>query len=155
MLFRSLRSPGQPLDAATRAFFEPRFGHDFSQVRVHADDRAVRSAHALDAAAYTVGRDIVFGAGGYGAGDRRTRGMLAHELAHVAQQGAGGGPVVQRAPASSGTSTPVEIEEEEKEMAAAQTPEETASIAAGSARDRKSTRLNSSHITRSRMPSSA
>ncbi len=57
-----LRSPGQPLDPATRGFMEPRFGHDFSQVRVHTDAKATESARALDALAYTVGQNIVFGA---------------------------------------------------------------------------------------------
>ncbi len=79
-----LRSPGQPLDAATRAFMEPRFGHDFSQVRVHTDAKAAESARAVNAMAYTVGRDIVFGDS-----VRRTsegQKTLAHELAHVAQQ---------------------------------------------------------------------
>lgn len=60
-----LRSPGQPLDAVTRAFMEPRFGHDFSQVRVHNDARASQSARAVNALAYTVNRDIVFGNGQY------------------------------------------------------------------------------------------
>ena len=82
-----LSSPGQPLDSATRAFFEPRFGHDFSQVRVHADGKAAESAQTVNALAYTVGRDVVFGAGQYppfAVGDRK---LLAHELAHVVQQG--------------------------------------------------------------------
>lgn len=78
-----LRSPGWPLDAATRAFFEPRFGHDFSQVRVHTDSRAAESARAMSALAYTVGRDIVFDVGpGTSAGNR----LLAHELTHAVQQ---------------------------------------------------------------------
>src|SRR5713226_466146 len=50
-----LRSPGQPLDRETRAFMEPRFGQDFSAVRVHTDANAVESAHAVNALAYTVG----------------------------------------------------------------------------------------------------
>jgi len=81
-----LRSPGQPLDAATRSFFEPRFGHDFSQVRVHTDARAAESARAVNALAYTVGRDVVFGAGEYSPKANAGRGLLAHELAHVIQQ---------------------------------------------------------------------
>jgi hypothetical protein len=60
-----LRSPGQPLDAAICTFMEPRFGYDFSQVRVHTDARAAESARAVNALAYTVGRDVVFGAGQY------------------------------------------------------------------------------------------
>lgn len=81
-----LRSPGQPLDRATRAFMEPRFGHDFSQVRVHTDARAAKSAQAVNALAYTVGRDVVFGAGQYVSGTNEGRRLLAHELTHVMQQ---------------------------------------------------------------------
>src|SRR2546425_13179281 len=81
-----LRSPGQPLDAGTRAFMEPRFGHDFSQVRVHTDSRAAESAQAVNALAYTVGRDVVFGEGEYEPGTSHGRRLLAHELTHVVQQ---------------------------------------------------------------------
>jgi hypothetical protein len=81
-----LRSPGQPLDAAGRAFFEPRFGHDFSKVRVHTDTRAAESARAVSALAYTVGRDVVFDAGLYAPECPEGRKLLAHELAHVVQQ---------------------------------------------------------------------
>jgi hypothetical protein len=80
-----LRSPGQPLDQDTRAFMEPRFGHDFSRVRVHSED--ANSAAALNARAYTLGSDIVFGAGEYAPQTRQGRSLLAHELAHVVQQG--------------------------------------------------------------------
>jgi len=92
----ALRSPGQALDTSTRSFMEPRFGHDFSQVRVHTDTMAAESARAVNAAAYTVGQDIVFGSGYYspGAGDGQR--LLAHELTHVVQQG-GAGMVLQRA----------------------------------------------------------
>lgn len=82
-----LRSSGQPLDAATRSFMEPRFGHDFGRVRVHADERAAESARAVDALAYTVGRDIVLDAGESARGAIPGRQLLAHELAHVVQQG--------------------------------------------------------------------
>jgi hypothetical protein len=82
-----LSSLGQPLDAGTRAFMEPRFGHDFSQVRVHTDDKAVKSAQAVNALAYTVGRDVVFGAAQYVPGTMEGRRLLAHELTHVVQQG--------------------------------------------------------------------
>jgi len=81
-----LSSPGQPLDAATRAFFEPRFGHDFSRVRVHADQRAAQSARAVNALAYTVGSDVSFGTGQYRVNTAEGRRLLAHELAHVVQQ---------------------------------------------------------------------
>ncbi len=81
-----LRSSGSPLDAATRAFMEPRFGQDFSQVRVHTGARASESAKAVDALAYTVGRDVVFKEGQYNPGNAGGRALLAHELAHVGQQ---------------------------------------------------------------------
>ena len=135
-----LRSPGQPLDASTRGFFEPRFGHnfsrisacssnrhvarrklivgqrrdqyeveadaiaarvafaptpmngpgyDFSDVRIHTDARAAESARAVNARAYTVGRNIVFGAGQFAPQTARGRQVLAHELTHVVQQQAG------------------------------------------------------------------
>lgn len=83
-----LRGAAQPLDANTRALMEPRFGQDFSQVRVHADDRATESARAVNALAYTVGRDVVFGAGQYTPATSGGQRLLAHELTHVAQQGA-------------------------------------------------------------------
>lgn len=81
-----LRSSGQPLDKGTRDFMEPRFGHDFSQVRVHYDGKAAASARAVQARAYTVGRDIVFGEGQYATGSDTGRSLLAHELTHVMQQ---------------------------------------------------------------------
>ena len=81
-----LHSSGQPLDPAMRAFMEPRFGHDFGQVRVHTDAWAAESARAVNALAYTVGRDIVFEAQRYAPRTRAGRELLAHELAHVVQQ---------------------------------------------------------------------
>ncbi len=81
-----LHSPGQPLDAETRAFFQPRFGHDFSDVRVHTDAKAVESAQAINALAYTLGQNVVFGAGQYSPESREGRRLLAHELTHVVQQ---------------------------------------------------------------------
>lgn len=82
-----LRSPGQPLDKETRAFFEPRFGHDFSRVRVHTGAKAAESARTVNALAYTLGRDVVFGTGQYAPGTGDGRSLLAHELTHVIQQG--------------------------------------------------------------------
>jgi hypothetical protein len=82
-----LQSSGQPLDSSTRAFFEPRFGRDFSQVRVHVDERAARSAQSIGALAYTVGPHIAFAAGRYAPGSDRGRRLLAHELVHTVQQG--------------------------------------------------------------------
>jgi hypothetical protein len=88
-----LRSPGHPLDTATRDFMEPRFGHDFSRVRMHTDARAAESARAVGALAYTVGQDVVFGAKEYAPASQHGRGLLAHELAHTIQQrNAAGGP---------------------------------------------------------------
>lgn len=81
-----LRSPGQPLEASTRTLMESRFGHDFSRVRVHADTQAAESARAVNAQAYTVGSQIVFGAGQYAPVMSEGRQLLAHELAHVVQQ---------------------------------------------------------------------
>jgi Domain of unknown function (DUF4157) len=81
-----LNSPGQPLDSATRAFMEPRFGQDFGRVRVHTGGRASESAEAVKALAYTVGHDIVFRADQYTPETATGRRLLAHELAHVVQQ---------------------------------------------------------------------
>ena len=82
-----LRSPGRPLDQPTRAFFEPRFGHDFSRVRVHSDTRAAESASAVNSLAFTLGNNIVFGEGQFSPQTDRGKHLLAHELTHVIQQG--------------------------------------------------------------------
>ena len=84
---KGLHGKGQPLPSSIRAFFEPRFERDFSQVRVHTDTRAATSAWALKARAYTIGRDIVFGAGHYAPGTTTGKKLLAHELTHTVQQG--------------------------------------------------------------------
>lgn len=81
-----LRSPGRPLDAATSGFFAPRFGHDFSRVRIHTDAQAAASAQRINARAYTAGRAIVFGPGQYQPTTHEGRRLLAHELTHVVQQ---------------------------------------------------------------------
>jgi Domain of unknown function (DUF4157) len=81
-----LRTSGEPLDPETRTFMESRFGHDFSQVRVHTDAKAVESAQAVHSVAYTVGQDIVFEAGQYAPKTNSGRQLLAHELTHVIQQ---------------------------------------------------------------------
>jgi hypothetical protein len=96
----TLRQGGRPLDPATRAFFEPRFGVDFSAVRIHTDIHAAESARAVNALAYTVGRDVVFNSGQYAPHRDSGRRLLAHELTHVVQQqgGADGTNVVQRSP---------------------------------------------------------
>ena len=89
-------SPGEPLDPATRAFMEPRFGQDFSSVRVHSGAAAEQSAREVNASAYTVGHDIVFAPGHYTPHTPAGRRLLAHELTHVMQQEAAGLPALQR-----------------------------------------------------------
>ncbi len=87
-----LRSTGQPLDPATRAFMEPRFGQDFGNVRVHAGAKAAELARSVRALAYTVGRHVAFRTDSYRPGTPAGRHLLAHELAHVVQQSRAGGP---------------------------------------------------------------
>lgn len=84
-----MQGGGAPLAAATRAFFEPRFGADFSHVRVHTGARADSTAKAISAKAFTVGADIVFAGGEYAPESREGQQLLAHELTHVVQQDAG------------------------------------------------------------------
>lgn len=84
-----VRSSGQPLDATTRAFFEPRLGHSFGHVRVHTGQRAADSALELGARAYTLGQHVVLGGGAPPVNTEAGRKLLAHELTHVAQQRAG------------------------------------------------------------------
>ena len=69
-----------------RSFFEPRFGYDFSRVGVHTDTQAAESARAVNARAFTVGGDVVFGAGQYAQGASEGRRLMVHELTHVVQQ---------------------------------------------------------------------
>ncbi len=90
VVHEALQSPGSPLDTETRGSMEQRFGHDFSQVRIHTDAKAAGSADAVNARAYTVGANIVFGAGQYSGSDQSSRHLLAHELTHVVQQQKGG-----------------------------------------------------------------
>jgi len=79
-----LKSSGQSLDHSTRAFMESRFGYDFAQVRIHTDQKAMQSAKAISARAYTLGNDVVFGEGQYSReGEKRK--LIAHELTHVIQ----------------------------------------------------------------------
>src|SRR6266508_239241 len=86
-----LQGGGAPLPASVRNFFEPRFGHDFSQVRIHTYGAAAESAREVNAMAYTMGRDIVFGQGHYAPDAPDGRRLLAHELTHTLQQSAAGG----------------------------------------------------------------
>ena len=78
---------GRPLPKAASDFFEPRFGYDFSQVRVHTDARANKVARALGVHAFTFGDNIVFGTNQYSPRSSKGRHLLAHELTHVVQQG--------------------------------------------------------------------
>jgi hypothetical protein len=88
---------GEPLPDAVRSYFGPRFGDDFSRVRVHTDPRAAKSARALGAQAYTLGHDVVFDQGQYAPETKEGQRLLAHELAHVVQQSSGGiSPMIQR-----------------------------------------------------------
>jgi hypothetical protein len=95
-------SGGQPLAGEVRAYFEPRFARDFSDVRIHTGAAAVDAARDLRARAFTVGRDVAFAAGEYQPHTPAGRHLLAHELTHVVQQGGGGptaaGEVAQASP---------------------------------------------------------
>jgi len=84
----AIRDGGSPLPESTRNFFEPRFEADFSDVRVHADVGAAALARQVNAKAFTLGRDLVFGAGQYAPGTEAGKHLLAHELTHVVQQSA-------------------------------------------------------------------
>jgi hypothetical protein len=83
----NMTAGGQSLSDSTRAYFEPRFGHDFSPVRIHSDQSAAESAESVKARAYTLGRNIVFGAGEFAPETSEGRRLLTHELVHVVQQG--------------------------------------------------------------------
>ncbi len=87
---QSLRGGGQPLSDSERTYFEPRFGQDFSHVRIHSDSSAAQMAKAMRAKAFTLGNDMVFGQGLYAPGTSNGRKLLAHELTHTVQQSAGG-----------------------------------------------------------------
>ena len=82
----ALANPGRALEPALRQDMEQRFGHDFSRVRVHADAAAEVSVRDVNAHAYTVGRDVVFGSGQYAPETAAGRHLIAHELTHVVQQ---------------------------------------------------------------------
>jgi hypothetical protein len=105
---RVLAGSGIPLEPALRQDMEQRFGHDFSKVRVHSDGAAERSAREVNAHAYAVGNDIVFGAGRFAPGTHQGQRLIAHELTHVVQQ-LGGPMAIQRAPAAGAPSTGVTI----------------------------------------------
>ncbi len=94
--FAALHGGGQPLPASERAFFEPRFGRDFANVRLHSGPVAGELAHSVHARAFTLGDSIVLGSGEYAAGTTSGRQLLAHELTHVVQQEAAGSDLVSR-----------------------------------------------------------
>jgi hypothetical protein len=84
---RQIQGRGEPLSTDLRAFFEPRFGVDFSSVRIHTDSAAADTAHRVQARAYTLGTDIAFAQGEFQKDSPESRKLLAHELTHVVQQG--------------------------------------------------------------------
>jgi len=96
----SLKGGGQPLDSTTRSFFEPRFGHDFSNVRVHTDSFSADTAKSINARAFTLGNHVVMGAGEYQPKSQAGQRLLGHELTHVVQQEKGSSPftvpIIQR-----------------------------------------------------------
>jgi len=83
---QSLEGGGRQMSSSSRAFFEPRFGVDFGHVRIHTDARAVEVAKSINARAFTIGRNIAFGAGEYSPDTERGKHVMAHELTHVLQQ---------------------------------------------------------------------
>jgi hypothetical protein len=115
-----LSSPGQPLDARTRAFMEPRFGADFGHVRIHSGELARQSAQEVNAQAYTVGKNIVFGSGRYSPETREGRHLLSHELTHVIQQDGHVVPTLQRQPAAPAAAPEQSVETPEAAGAAPQ-----------------------------------
>ncbi len=103
IVHQALRSPGKPLDGAVRTTMELQFGRDFSDVRVHTGSLATRSAESVNALAYTAGNNVVFAEGQYSPESSGGRKLLAHELAHVVQQG-GTTDLLLRQPAHPGES---------------------------------------------------
>jgi hypothetical protein len=99
----SLGSSGQHLPEASRTFFEPRFGYDFSNVRVHNDTVAAKSAQSINALAYTTGNNIVFNNGQFSPDSDSGKRLMAHELTHIVQQGGGATNVKRKAASTSCT----------------------------------------------------
>jgi hypothetical protein len=96
----NLGNSGQPLSKEERNFFEPRFGYDFSKVKIHNDAPAANSATSINAQAYTYGNNIVFNNGKYSPATNSGKRLLGHELTHVVQQGKGVSRKIQRSPGS-------------------------------------------------------
>jgi hypothetical protein len=82
----AIKGGGRPLAESERAYFEPRFGYDFSKVRVHTDAKAAESARAVNALTFTVGQNVIFGPGQFSSGSFTCKRLLEHELTHVMQQ---------------------------------------------------------------------
>jgi hypothetical protein len=97
----ALNTPGRPLPPAVLAFAEPRFDADFSHVRIHDDSLAATSARAVNALAYTAGRDIVFDSGQYSPETFDGRKLISHELTHVLQSAGPAAPAGRSNPSAS------------------------------------------------------
>ena len=110
----SLNGGGAPLDTSSRAFFEPRFGQDFSQVRIHTGANAAQMNESLNAKAFTLGNNIAFAPNQYSANTSTGRNLLGHELAHVVQQQSLNGGVVQGQWVQRNKSVPILIAGKEK-----------------------------------------
>ncbi len=108
-----LQQPGRPLDSPSRNYMESRFGQDFGQVRVHTDGQAAESAKALQARAYTIGRDIIFGANEFQPQTTAGKDLLAHELTHHLQQ-----------QSNHGEQTAMRVEVEDCDEAAGHSPDD-------------------------------
>jgi len=125
IVIAALLTPGNPLDPATRSFFESQFHHDFGQVRVHTGELASQSAEAINALAYTSGQDVVFANGEFAPTTRSGQRLLAHELTHVLQQNAAGSastagvfsPAVRPLPAVSGSASRIFRSPDDKKTA--------------------------------------
>ncbi|PPL00688.1 protein of unknown function [Parapedobacter indicus] len=107
----SLHGRGAVLSQSERDFFEPRFGYDFSNVRIHTGGDAAQSADRINALAYTAGTHIVFNTGQYRPGSENGKRLLAHELTHVVQQGGSMG-AIQRQTARRVAPNVVQVEHE-------------------------------------------
>jgi Domain of unknown function (DUF4157) len=128
----SIKTGGEPLRPASRNFFEQRFGHDFSSVRIHSDDRAARSAKGINALAYTTGQHIVFGAGDYSPDTHAGQKLLAHELTHVVQQASTSQPRLMRAPADPAEKAHYPTQQEQEQVKPIFNPQQTQAEESGS-----------------------
>src|SRR5262249_46579641 len=116
---RAQLGTGRALDSGARTRMESAFGHDFSGVRIHTDSRAASLSTDLNARAFTIGSDVAFGSGEYNPGTPVGDALLAHELAHVVQQGGGNGRASGPMPKSSDQSSQSSHLEAEADAAAA------------------------------------